>query len=164
MSTRHDEYCILWQHELKFKALSSQTQNSLPRSTFVSVRHSSVWNLFRRPVKAWSLQYTVLFLLIKEQKSTNAILFDDCFISQIIIKQFQSSSESSNIILLAIKPNKRHFKYYWNSFVLSKCTINCAFVRYLSDFVSSLIPYFGRLMYAKRTEADHGLYGLFWWL
>ena len=82
---------------------------SLSRSTFVSVRHSSVWNLFRRPVKAWSLQYTVLFLLIKEQKSTNAILFDDCFISQIIIKQFQSSSESSNIILLAIKTEQETF-------------------------------------------------------
>ena len=92
------------------------------------------WNLFRSPIKAWSLQY---IFADQRRKSTNAILFDDCFISQIIIKQFQSSSESSNIILLAIKPNKRHFKYYWNSFVLSKCTINCAFVRYLSDFVSS---------------------------
>ena len=90
-------------------AMSSQTPKSLPRSTFVSVRHSSVWNLFRRAVKAWSLQYTVLFLLIKEQKSTNAILFDDCFISQIIIKQFQSSSESSNIILLAIKTEQETF-------------------------------------------------------
>ena len=85
---------------------------SLSRSTFVSKRHSFmtiVWNLFRRPVRAWSLQYTVLFLLIKEQKSTNAILFDDCFISQIIIKQFQSSSESSNIILLAIKTEQETF-------------------------------------------------------
>ena len=37
-------------------------------------------------------------LLIKEEKSTNAILFDDCFISQIIIKQFQSSSRIIRII------------------------------------------------------------------
>ena len=49
------------------------------------------------------------FIFADQRESTNAILFDDCFISQIIIKQFQSSSESSNIILLAIKTEQETF-------------------------------------------------------